>query len=45
VHGVISLNIAKGSDPWVDWRALQERAELMLEVTLRGLVRATREER
>jgi len=45
VHGVISLNIAKGSDPWVDWRSLQERAELMLDVTLRGLVRATREER
>jgi AcrR family transcriptional regulator len=45
VHGVISLNIAKGSDPWVDWRSLQERAELMLDVTLRGLVPATREER
>jgi AcrR family transcriptional regulator len=45
VHGVISLDIAKGSDPWVDWRSLQERAELMLDVTLRGLVRATREER
>ena len=45
VHGVISLNIAKGSDPWVDWRSLQERAELMLDVTLRGLVRATREEK
>ena len=45
VHGVISLNIAKGSDPWVDWRSLQERAELMLDVTLRGLMCATREER
>ena len=45
VHGVISLNIAKGSDPWVDWRSPQERAELMLDVTLRGLMCATREER
>jgi len=39
VHGVISLNIAKCSDPWVDWRPLQARAEMMLDVTLRGLVR------
>ncbi len=39
VHGVISLNIAKCSDPWVDWRPLEQRAEMMLDVTLRGLVR------
>ncbi len=39
VHGVISLNIAKCSDPWVDWRPLKQRAEMMLDVTLRGLVR------
>jgi AcrR family transcriptional regulator len=39
VHGVIALNIAKCSDPWVDWRPLEERAEMMLDVTLRGLVR------
>lgn len=40
VHGVISLQIAKGSDCWVDWRPMQERAEMMLDITLRGLVRA-----
>lgn len=39
VHGVISLNIAKCKDPWVEWRPLQERAEMMLDVTLRGLLR------
>jgi len=39
VHGVISLNIAKCKDPWVEWRPLAERAELMLDVTLRGLLR------
>ena len=39
VHGVISLQIAKGADCWVDWRPLQERAEMMLDITLRGLVR------
>jgi AcrR family transcriptional regulator len=39
VHGVISLNIAKCQDPWVDWRPLQDRAEMMLDVTLRGLLK------
>ncbi len=39
VHGVIALHIAKGTDPWVEWRPLQQRAQLMLDVTLRGLVR------
>jgi AcrR family transcriptional regulator len=38
-HGVIALHIAKGCDPWVDWRPLAQRAQLMLDVTLRGLVR------
>ena len=40
VHGVISLDIAKCTDPWVNWRPLKQRAEMMLDVTLRGLVRA-----
>jgi len=39
VHGVISLNIAKCKDPWVDWRPVQDRAEAMLDVTMRGLLR------
>jgi AcrR family transcriptional regulator len=39
VHGVISLNLAKGKDPWVDWRPLRARAEMMLDVTLRGLLK------
>jgi hypothetical protein len=39
VHGVISLNIAKSKDPWVDWRPVRERAETMLDVALRGLLR------
>ena len=44
VHGVISLNIAKGCDHWVEWRPLSDRAETMLDVTLRGLVRPTNEQ-
>jgi hypothetical protein len=39
VHGVISLDIAKCTASWVDWRPLQHRAHSMLDVTLRGLVR------
>ena len=39
VHGVISLEIAKGCDPWVDWRPMQARSEMMLDLTLRGLSR------
>lgn len=39
VHGVISLQIAKGGDPWVEWRPIRERAEMMLDITLRGLLR------
>jgi len=39
VHGVISLEIAKGQDEWVDWRPVRERAEMMLDITLRGLVK------
>jgi AcrR family transcriptional regulator len=39
VHGVISLNIAKCEDAWVDWRPVQDRAETMLDVIMRGLMR------
>jgi len=38
VHGVISLEIAKGSDAWVAWRPIQHRTEMVLEVALRGLL-------
>jgi hypothetical protein len=41
VHGVISLQIAKGSDCWVEWRPIKDRAEIMLDITLRGLVLRT----
>jgi len=40
VHGVISLHIAKCNDVWVDWRPLRDRAEMMLDITLRGLLRS-----
>lgn len=45
VHGVISLDIAKGADSWVDWRPLRDRAEMTLDVALRGLVREKKGEK
>lgn len=39
VHGVISLEIAKGCDAWVEWHPIQQRAEMILDVMLRGLLR------
>src|SRR5579871_3432831 len=33
VHGVISLDIAKGADHWVEWRPIHDRAEMMLDAT------------
>lgn len=42
MHGVISLNIAKGNDDWVEWRPMQERSELMLNAILRGFLKEGR---
>lgn len=42
VHGVISLEIAKGCDHWVDWRPVQQRAEVMLDAVMRGLLKEPR---
>lgn len=38
VHGVISLHIAKCNDDWVDWRAMEVRAEAMVDLIVRGLI-------
>jgi AcrR family transcriptional regulator len=37
VHGVVSLHIAKAHDPWVKWRAVKKRIDLMIETSVRGL--------
>jgi AcrR family transcriptional regulator len=39
VHGVISLHIAKCNDAWVEWRPMNQRAELMLRASLGGLMK------
>ena len=43
VHGVISLEIAKGCDPWVDWRPIKNRMATMLDLTFRGLEPSVKE--
>jgi AcrR family transcriptional regulator len=39
VHGVVSLDIAKHCDAWVEWTSLEARVDTMLEVILRGVMR------
>lgn len=38
MHGVVSLQIAKAEDPWVDWREVSERTILMVDTLIRGLI-------
>ena len=40
VHGVVSLEIAKCNDDWVDWRPVGDRAKLMIDVLVDGLAKA-----
>lgn len=39
VHGIASLEIAKGEDPWINWRSVERRSRLMCEGLLRGMLR------
>ena len=39
IHGVISLEIAKCNDHWVDWRAIDARTDLVVEMIERGLLK------
>ena len=39
VHGVVSLQIAKCNDDWVDWRSIAERTTVMIDVLVDGLAR------
>ena len=39
MHGVVSLHIAKGKDPWIEWRGLDDIAALLVNLLLRGVKR------
>lgn len=38
VHGVVSIEIAKCNDDWVDWRPFAVRADFLLDALLNGLL-------
>ena len=42
IHGVVSLQIAKCNDDWVDWRPAEDRVGLMIDALLGGLLRKGR---
>lgn len=37
IHGLTSLHIVMGDDPWMTWRPVRQTAEAMLETQIRGL--------
>lgn len=39
VHGVVSLQIAKCNDSWVEWRPLEQRAAFMIDTLVDGLTK------
>lgn len=39
VHGVVALHVARGKDPWVDWRDARDTAALVIDSMIRGLAR------
>jgi AcrR family transcriptional regulator len=42
VHGVISLEIAKCNDPWVEWTPVEARAKAMVEMIIESITRPRR---
>ncbi|HEX5104929.1 MAG TPA: TetR/AcrR family transcriptional regulator [Pirellulaceae bacterium] len=44
VHGIVSLHIARGKDPWVNWRPVEQRAQLLIDGLIRGLTIPTSHE-
>jgi AcrR family transcriptional regulator len=38
VHGVASLQVAKGNDPWVHWKPIEDRARSAIEAALHGML-------
>ena len=39
MHGLVSLEIAKCKDEWVEWRPVEERAKAVSDMMIRGLLR------
>lgn len=43
VHGVVSLQITKQDDPWIEWRPIEQRIKLMVDTLVSGLTRPNSE--
>jgi AcrR family transcriptional regulator len=39
IHGVISLQLAKCKDPWIEWRDMRATADLINDAMLRGILK------
>ena len=39
IHGVVSLQIAKCNDEWVDWRPIEDRLRVMIDTLISGIVK------
>jgi hypothetical protein len=39
LHGIVSLQIMKGEEPWVEWRDVRETARAMIDLSMRGVIR------
>ncbi|MEO6572293.1 MAG: TetR/AcrR family transcriptional regulator [Polyangiaceae bacterium] len=39
MHGIVSLEIAKGKDTWITWRPIKDRVRGMIELVLHGVVK------
>ena len=39
IHGVVSLEIAKCNDDWVDWRAVEKRTDAMIGLIEEGILK------
>ncbi len=39
LHGIASLHITHAKDKYVPWRDVQQRAEVMLDALMRGMLR------
>jgi AcrR family transcriptional regulator len=39
IHGTVSLEIAKCKDEWVDWRPMEERTRLVIDMITKGVLK------
>ena len=39
IHGLVSLEIAKCKDQWVEWRPVEQRAKATIDLIVNGLLK------